>query len=340
MPSPQARSITQEFIAHGGRISVARARFPDAPTPWLDLSTGISPWAYPIPELPVECWTRLPDPGDLDALISVARDAYGVDERAHVVPVAGTDLAINLIPRLVGKPLDVAIVAPTYTAHQVAWGHAGHRVSLVDDVRDIGDSGVAIVVNPNNPDGRVWTAEQLLETGNRLARNGGFLIVDEAFCDCVPEMSVLSKRHDLSHVIVLRSFGKFYGLAGVRLGFIVTGRAIGGELAALMSEWPVSGPAIAIGRQALADRVWADMQRLRLAEAAVRLNALLEREGLTLIGGTSLFSLAAHDNAPAVFERLAMRGILVRPMANPRLLRFGIPGYDRDFARLQAAFTS
>lgn len=340
MPSPQARSVTEEFIAHGGRISVARARFPDAPTPWLDLSTGISPWAYPIPDLSVECWTRLPDPGDLESLISLAREAYGVRGEAHVVPVAGTDLAINLIPRMVGGRMNVSIVAPTYTAHQVAWANVGHQVKLVDDVRDIGDSGVAIVVNPNNPDGRVWSPEQLAATADRLARNGGFLVVDEAFCDCVPEYSILSKGLDLSHVIVLRSFGKFYGLAGVRLGFIVTGLAIGSELAALMSEWPVSGPAIAIGRQALADRAWADMQRVRLADAAVRLNTLLEREGLPLLGGTSLFSLAAHDNAPAVFERLAMRGILVRPMANPRLLRFGIPGCDRDFARLQAAFSS
>lgn len=340
MPSPQARSVTEEFIAHGGRISVARARFPDAPTPWLDLSTGISPWAYPIPELSVECWTRLPDPGDLEALISVARDAYGVDDRAQVVPVAGTDLAINLIPRLVGSHLHVSIVAPTYTAHQVAWDNAGHRVSLVDDVRDIGDSGVAIAVNPNNPDGRVWSPEQLAETADRLARNGGFLVVDEAFCDCAPELSVVSQGQDLSHVIVLRSFGKFYGLAGVRLGFIVTGRAIGSELAALMSEWPVSGPAIAIGRQALSDRDWADEQRVRLADAALRLNALLQSNGLTIEGGTSLFTLAAHDNATGVFERLAMRGILVRPMANPRLLRFGIPGCDSDFARLQAAISS
>lgn len=324
------------FIEHGGRLAAARARFPKAPEPWLDLSTGISPWPYPIPALSVECWSRLPDSADVERLSAAARTAYRAPLAAHVSPVPGTDIAINLLARLVREPQDVAIVSPTYGTHEIAWRAAGHRVRRVAEPADIGAAGVGIVVNPNNPDGRAWSSQELRETASRLAKGGGVLIVDEAFGD-VASNSLLAPTANLSNIVVLRSFGKFFGLAGVRLGFVITAHGLGESLKVAANDWAVSGPAITIGRQALADEAWIGDAKTRLVKAAARLDGVLQVAGLGVTGGTPLFRTIAISDPLALFVRLAERGILARPFSNQPVLRFGIPGRDEDFIRLQAA---
>ena len=254
--------------------------------------------------------------------------------------VAGSDLAIRLLPRLIQPATEVAIVSPTYSSHEKAWTAAGHRVRFVSEPSQIGPYGIGVVVNPNNPDGRRWPAATLAAAAARLTDRGGFLLVDEAFGDVTPELSVLRFAGDFSRIIVLRSFGKFYGLAGLRLGFVATAHPLGQALVATLSDWPVSGPAVAIGRAALADHVWAGETLARLGETAVRLDAALKGAGFEIIGGTSLFRLTRHPDATRIFERLAHHGILVRPFADSSVLRFGLPAGDKQFTRLAQALKS
>ncbi|MGQ0456693.1 MAG: threonine-phosphate decarboxylase CobD [Hyphomicrobium sp.] len=340
MPPFDPDAMPAEFIEHGGRISAARAFYRGAPEPWLDLSTGISPWSYPIPKLPVECWTRLPDPADVVRLAADARRRYGAPDTAQIFPVAGTDLSIALLPRLVLGARRVAIVAPTYGAHERAWTAAGHDVSLVADLEGLVDCDIGVVVNPNNPDGRRWSRAQIQKTATRLGRSGALLIVDEAFADVAPGVSMLAPDADLSNAIIFRSFGKFYGLAGVRLGFVISAHPDAASLAKTMSDWPVSGPAIAIGCAALADDAWAAAAVPRLDRAAQRLDAALEQLGMTILGGTGLFRLATHPAGWRVFDRLAQHGVLTRPVRANGAIRFGVPGSDAELARVTAALAT
>jgi cobalamin biosynthetic protein CobC len=194
---------------------------------------------------------------------------------------------------------------------------------------------VAVVVNPNTPDGRIVAPDDL----GRLAKRVEWLVVDEAFADVAPEASIVPTLAR-GNTIVLRSFGKFYGLAGLRLGFVV-GRPV--PLARMrdhFGDWPVSGPAIAIGTAALGDAHWRDAMRVRLREETQAMHALLAEHGLAIVGGTDLFTLTAHDDAQSVYDGLARQGIWTRAFAaNPTWLRFGVTdaaGRERLDAALSA----
>ncbi|MBI1682945.1 threonine-phosphate decarboxylase CobD [Caulobacter hibisci] len=313
---------------HGGRLAAARARFPDAPAPWLDLSTGINPRPYPIPPPALEEWGRLPDPTDLARLETLAAGAFGVDDPDRVVAVAGSEAAIRLLPWFL--PHDrVALAPPTYASHAAAWRAAGTEI-----VGHPGPDDLRVLVNPNNPDGAALPAKHV------LALLVSPLVVDEAFVECEPALSVAAQAGapGYERLIVLRSFGKFYGLAGLRLGFVICCPSVARLLREALGDWPLSVPALAAGLAAYPDKAWADATRTRLAGDAARLDALLAGAGFEIIDGTSLFRLTRATDAPARFEALAHAGILTRPFDHdPSLLRFGLPGTDADWARLTAA---
>jgi cobalamin biosynthetic protein CobC len=318
-------------VRHGGRLADARAAYPRAPTPWLDLSTGISPWAWGGPRARRADLQRLPDPADLLALEGAAAKAFGADP-ARVVATPGAEAAIGLLAATLALP-DIDIVSPTYSGHEQAWTAAGAAVRNVADAQ-IGGAGGLVIVNPNNPDGAAWARDDLLRVAAERAAQWRWTIVDEAFVETAPALSVASASVD--NLVVLRSFGKFYGLAGVRLGFIIAPECLTGRLRARLGDWPVSADAIALGTNAYADRGWADRQRARLAQSAARLDRLLFKAGFEVVGGTSLFRLTASDDAPRRFERLCASGVLTRPFSHdPTWLRFGLPG-SRDWARLEA----
>ena len=310
------------FLGHGGRLGAARTAWPDAPTPWLDLSTGINPCPYPLPAFAPEAWSRLPDPSALAALEQSAGKAFGVEDPARVVAAAGSEALIRLLPRLLGDGR-VAIAEPTYGGHADAWRAAGAVVTP--------DARTRVVVNPNNPDGRTFTSDQI------LALPGAPLIVDEAFIDAEPALSVASLAGAPGHerLIVLRSFGKFHGLAGVRLGFLIAEPGLAAQVRAAVGDWPISGPALSVGLAAYADADWARHTRLRLAEDAAKLDALLRLAGFEGVGGTTLFRLTRAADAPRRFETLARLGILTRPFAwDETLIRFGLPGAPAEWLRL------
>jgi cobalamin biosynthesis protein CobC len=330
------------FAHHGGRLGVARSLFPDVPQPWVDLSTGINPRPYPAPRASRQARNRLPEPTELARLEAQAAAAFGVDDPARVVAVGGTECGLRLLPQIVNLKAAV-IVGPTYGSHADAWTRSGALTQTIarDEMQVHAERTVCLtIVNPNNPDGHIVERTHLLALHDSLERRGGMLIVDEAFADVTPEASVaaVAGAQDALRLIVLRSFGKFFGLAGLRLGFIVAAAPLAAAIRGLVGEWPVSSDALAAGLAAYADRRWADRERALLQRSAQRLDRLLRQSGFDLAGGTSLFRLARAPDARERFARLLAAGILARPLDfDPGLLRFGLPRGRDEWRRLAAA---
>ena len=321
------------FAYHGGALGVARRLAPDAARPWIDLSTGVNPHAYPLPDLEPEVWTRLPASEALAELEAAAARRYGVMPE-FVVAGPGTQALIQTLARIFSRGV-AGVLGPTYGGHEEGFTAAGAHVATKTALTDLTDCNVAIVVNPNNPDGRIARRDDLLELHARLGLRGGLLIVDEAFADFDGQESLAPGLP--AGAVVLRSFGKTFGLPGLRLGFALAWPDISDRLRAALGPWPVSGPAIAVGARALKDLAWTDAMAARLAVEAARLDALLTQCGWRIVGGTKLFRLAARRDAGTAFERLLAAGILTRPFADaPDRLRFGIPGKEADWERLAA----
>ena len=289
-------------------------------------------------EMPGEVLARLPRQADMDGLLAAARAAYGVPDDAAIVAAPGTQALIQLVPTLFA-PGDVTVMGPTYGEHAPAWTAAGHTVQDVASIcaQAARPAPYGVLVHPNNPTGRLQAVEGLLAFADELHDRGGALVVDEAFADVTPDRSV-TPHAGRDGLVVLRSFGKFFGLAGVRLGFAICPPALADRLTQKLGPWAVSGPAIWAGTQALNDAPWQAATRARLKASAVRLDALLEGAGLKVLGGTDLFRLAEGSAAQALYERLGHQGILTRAFDyNADWLRFGLPGSEADWARLETA---
>ncbi len=320
-------------VEHGGNLGEARRLFPQTAEPWIDLSTGINPWPYPIPPIPAEAWTALPSPDDTRELEAVAAQCYGVPFDACIVATPGTQAAIQWLPRLFATG-SVAILSPTYAEHARACTVAGHQVLEARRWEELASATIAVIVNPNNPDGGYFGREELLALAAEKHAKGGALILDEAFADVMPQISLASMA-GTPGLIMLRSFGKFFGLAGIRLGFVLAEPNITGRLRQAMGAWAVSGESIVIGRAALADVLWQNGTRASLRTARQELDADLGAVG-TVIGGTDLYRLLQSAHAPALFRQLGRAGIWVRRFADhPRWLRFGLPGNAKAAGRLQ-----
>lgn len=324
------------MLEHGGRLRKAALQYGIAQEDWLDLSSGLAPWPWPIPPIPLRAWARLPETDD--GLEQAACDYYGA---AQVLPVPGSQAAIQLLPRLrrAGK---VGVLSPCYAEHAEAWRRAGYivREVLEQEVDFFLDSlDVLVVVNPNNPTGLSLTPQRLLDWHARLAERGGWLVVDEAFMDNTPHLSLASQANQVG-LIVLRSFGKFFGLAGVRLGFVLAERKLLKLLAEQVGPWAVSGPARELGQVCLRDSAGHTYQRQRCEDASQRLFRLLEQYGLRPQGGCALFQWLITDHAEQLHEFMAQRGILLRLFVHDSSLRFGLPGTDADWLRLEQALTA
>ncbi len=333
-PSGDRREVTTDLMLHhGGRLHEVANRYGIPVADWLDLSTGINPNGWPVPAVPPNLWSRLPQ--DDDELEQCAQDYYAAEQ---VLPVAGSQAAILALPRL--RPAcRVAVLDPGYAEHAHAWRREGHTVSAVtaEQVDDaVRNADVLVLIHPNNPTGERFSVQQLLAWHQRLAAHGGWLLVDEAFMDITPEHSLCpySTREGL---IVLRSLGKFFGLAGARVGFVCGNPALLGRLRALLGPWTVSGPARWIAAAALQDAHWQATARRHLKAAGTTLNALLSRHGLFPAGDCALFQWVRMHSAAELHATLARQGILTRLFSAPGSLRFGLPGNDQDWGRLDNA---
>lgn len=319
------------MLEHGGRLRQAARRYGIPLAEWVDLSTGINPQAYPVPPLAPAVWQRLPETDD--GLEAAAAAYYG---SPHLLPVAGSQAAIQALPACF-SPGRVLTLAPTYAEHPHAWrAHEVRAVSAEGIAAALGEADILLLVQPNNPDAQRFPRDQLLAWHAELAARGGCLIVDEAFIDADPADSLvpLAGRPGL---VVLRSVGKFFGLAGARVGFVFAEPAVLDVLAERLGPWAVSGPARQVTAAALADTVWQAEARRCLARDSRRLASLLDEMGLAGGGGTALFQWRPTPHAPAVHDALAAKGILTRLFEAPAGLRFGLPASESEWARLAAA---
>lgn len=317
---------------HGGNIDWAVSRYGGAQENWIDLSTGINRVPYPIPALPADLWQKLPTRNATQGLIAAAQAAYGTS--APILPVAGAQAAIQMLPTMI-KPGHARVLAPTYNEHRASLQSAGWLVEDASRLDQLEGADLAVVVNPNNPDGRRNSPEELL----KLADTVGTLIVDESFADPQPELS-LARHVGRDGLFVLRSFGKFYGLAGLRLGFILGPEALLARVSELAGPWPVSGPAIEIGRLALSDKEWATQTTERLRKEAMIIDQFAQKAGWSFAGGTELFRLYDTPSAADAQKNLAQNHIWSRIFPwSPTLIRLGLPGPVHEWDRLKEALS-
>lgn len=319
---PDSRALAT-FRAHGGRVAEARALF--GGDDWIDLSTGIAPWAWPATDLPLS-FDRLPEPGEIRALEAAAARVFGVISTDHVVAVPGTDLAMRLLAPILAARRP-SVQHPAYAGHLAAWPGALDATGPDDPA--ITTCDLLALASPANPDGRICEPAALQALARRIT-----VVADEAYADPDPGACAIAS----DQLIVLRSFGKFYGLPGLRLGFVIAGPRITAALRALLGDWPVSLPAAAIGTAAYRDTAWQCAQVARIRETGVLLDTLFADVGLPLIGRTPLFRLIRCVDAARLFVALAKRAILTRPFTDhPDHLRIGLPGDAAALARLAAA---
>ncbi len=324
-----------EKLHHGGRLRAAAKHYQLPLEGWLDLSTGINPNGWPVAAVPANIWQRLPE--EEDELIEVACNYYGAPS---LLPVAGSQAAIQALPQLRNSSR-VCILNPSYAEHAHAWRHANHQVSTVapNQINDaLPHTDVLIIIHPNNPTGTVFPTEQLLDWHAQLADHNGWLIVDEAFMDMTPEQSITSYTA-LPGLIVLRSLGKFFGLAGARVGFVCAQSPLLNQLNHLLGPWTVNTPARWVAVQALQDVAWQESTQRNLLIASNRLKTLLTRHQLAPASGCGLFQWSVSRHAAEVYEALASQGILVRYLDEPPSLRFGLPAHESDWQRLDMALT-
>jgi cobalamin biosynthetic protein CobC len=322
-------------LEHGGRVRAAAQRYGIPVAEWLDLSTGIAPFAYAVPPVPVGIWQRLPE--ENDGLEAAARAYYGT---TRLLPLPGSQAAIQLLPRL--RPRGrMAVLAPGYGEHAAAWRAAGHAVqefsaAALEAAAENADTDAIVLGNPNNPDGSRFNAARLLAVARQLRARGVWLIVDEAFADADPADSLahLAGDRGLENLIVLRSLGKFFGLAGARVGIAIAAPEVLERLREVVGPWAIAGPSRWAALHALGDCAWQAEQRLRLGMASLHLARLLKESGLGEPAGTVLFQFVLTPHAAAIHEALARRGILVRLFEEPAALRFGLPGSEAERQRL------
>ena len=321
---------------HGGDLQEAEALFGRPNAGWLDLSTGVNPEPYPNTESAASSWHRLPQRAPLDALLGAARRFYGVPDPVDIVAGPGSQAILQHLPGFIAAR-NVAVVGPTYAEHANLWNAHRHDVVTVPDLSRASAADVVVLVNPNNPDGRTTAPTQLIDVARHCTERDGLLVVDEAFADIDPETSLLPHLKGEA-VLVIRSFGKFFGLPGLRLGFAAGAPGLVAKLEERLGPWAVSGPALEIGARALADDGWAARARTRMTERAGALDQTLEHAELQVVGGTALFRLVEDNAAPQIFTRLGKAGIFVRKFPErPEWLRFGVPGSDTDLQRLASA---
>lgn len=321
---------------HGGNLQDADALFGRPAAGWLDLSTGINAEAYPAAEIAATSLHYLPQQSSLDALLDAARHYYCVPADVAIAAAPGSQSVLQILPSIIPAGR-IAIIGQTYAEHAKTWTEGGHRVSVVENITGAKGADVTVVVNPNNPDGRLFSATELIDHARGQSATNSLLVVDEAFTDTVPEESIVPLLRK-ENALAVRSFGKFFGLPGLRLGFAIGASNIVANLENRLGTWAVSGPALEIGARALRDKVWIDGARARLTERCEALDRTLQDAGIGVSGGTELFRFIVDEQAPMIFKRLGEAGIFTRVFSDqPTWLRIGVPASNTALRRLKRA---
>lgn len=327
------------MLEHGGKLRAAAKKHNIPVNDWLDLSAAINPSPYPVGDIPAQVWQRLPE--DDDELELVAAHYYGNNT---LLPVAGSQAAIQVLPTLInskftGTKLRVGMLHPSYNEHSHAWQQAGCEIIILhtENIDEkINQINVLLLVNPNNPTGEIFTADTLLRWHKTLAEKNGWLIVDEAFIDATTQHSITQHAH-AKGLVAFRSLGKFFGLAGARVGFVFAENNLLNALRETLGPWTISHPSRLAAIQALRDNNWQQTQRETLATHSARLAQLLSQHHLKPTGGCALFQWIRIQQAQAIHHQLATQGILTRLYHDPSSLRFGLPSTEGDWQRLAIA---
>lgn len=322
------------MLEHGGHLITAARQYNIPKQDWIDLSTGINPNGWPISEIPAECWQRLPEANDQ---LSLAAQQYY--QCQSILPVAGSQAAIQLLP-LLRKKSKVGVLSPAYAEHAYNWKRAGHEViEITNDIETTIESqihqlDVLIVINPNNPTGQYFHKQQLLNWHEILSNRGGWLIIDEAFVDSTPENS-LSSYPATNGLIILRSVGKFFGLAGIRCGFIIAPKAFLTKVDEKLGPWTISNPSRFIAMNALLDTEWQKETQQKIKKQSLRLSSLLTEYNFNIDGKTDLFHWVKSQSAEKIYQHLAQHGILTRLFNRPASIRFGLPKNEHQWLHLE-----
>jgi len=324
------------LLKHGGRLLEAAEHYQIPLENWLDLSTGINPNGYPIPNIPDEIWLRLPE--EQDNLITTAQNYY---QSSQLLPVAGSQAAIQTLP-LLRKPSITGVLAPSYAEHAYAWQKAGHTLQTIDATeinQKIQQLDNLILVNPNNPSAHIFDKDQCLYWLNELNKKNGWLIIDEAFIDCTPELS-LSSLSPRKGLIILRSIGKFFGLAGIRSGFVLAEATILERLNEYLGPWALSNPSRFVTTHALQNTAWQQQTCQQLQQQSCRLGELLSKYSLSPTGSNPLFQWVKTSHAATVHQALAEQAIFTRLFDQPNSLRFGLAKTEKDWKKLNVALAN
>jgi len=314
-------------LNHGGQLQQMATEYQIPSEQWLDLSTGISPLVYPIPQIPSDVWQQLPQP--CPKLIAAANRYYG---SPAIMATSGSQSIISKLPTLchqhLGSKLTIWLPRVGYKEHEKAWREHDYQICLYDQLPQpvqLTARCVVIVINPNNPSGTLYSRATLTQLLCKIEQLGGWLVIDEAFMDVIsPSQSMIDKTSN-RHLLVLRSVGKFFGLAGIRLGFVSAAPVWLDAIAAQSSPWEVNGPAQFIATEALLNQSWQQGQLSDLQDLAKRLELLLQQHFTSSISGTALFKTVKLTRAPEIFDQLCQQGIYVRLCDEKNALRFGIP---------------
>lgn len=318
---------------HGGNIAEAARQWGMPAESWLDLSTGISPFPCPVPPLTPAIWQRLPHRGD--ALLDAASAYYDTPE---IIAVPGSQAAIQLLPKILRTDSAVgavAIVSPTFAEHPFAWRAAGAQIIAIepDQAADAADRvDTLLLCNPNNPTGHHWLTNELMALHAKLSARGCWLIVDEAFVDATPELSIAAHAGKPG-LVILRSVGKYFGLAGARVGFVLAPAQVRERLRREIGPWAISGPSEAVATDALANTKFQRVARTRLRESSQRLKRVLQAQGYAVSGLTHYFAWVRHANARDIQTHFAREGILIRVFDDPPSFRLGLPGTAAEWRR-------
>lgn len=321
------------MLEHGGHLIEAAEKYSIPLAQWIDLSTGINPNGWPIPTIPAECWQRLPE--SADGLLDAAKQYY---QCQSILAVAGSQAAIQALP-LLRKKSKVGVLAPAYAEHAYSWKKAGHEVIELNNIdTQVESLDVLILINPNNPTGQSHTKQQLINWQQQLKKRNGWLIVDEAFIDTDPEQS-LANYPATEGLIILRSIGKFFGLAGIRCGFVIATENLLKQLNEHLGPWAISHPSRYIATAALLDITWQQKTQAELNNQSQRLTLLLQQNGLKVSNKTDLFQWIKTKNAEEIYQKLAQQGVLTRLFTQPLSLRFGLPKDERQWQQLDKALS-
>lgn len=321
-------------IAHGGALSEAIAKYGGTASEWLDLSTGISPFSLPLPEISADSWRRLPEQSEVRRVCELAMRHYG----GSVVPIAvpGTQAAIQLLPFLTPNASEVAIVSPTYGEYEQAYRRMDMEVDPIDalDGATVTRASVAVLANPNNPDGRETPRDDIF--GFVRAQRHRLVIIDEAFADMRQDLTMVGAAGMEPNLMVMRSFGKFFGLAGLRLGFVFAEPALAKILSDRLGPWAVSGPALAIAAHAFSRLDLINELRGKLDKAYTMTRSALKMASVKIVGETSLFFYCDVGDGAAVRDLMASHKLLVRAFDHsPSRIRIGLVPDELSAVRLR-----